>query len=101
MAAKQGKTGVLGLVAFAAICLNALAWLLSCIFEWANISINIGNASLQSLLTAIANLMLLFVTIFVAHDFASKQSKTWRIIFWVLAISSLLAVFIGVGVNFA
>lgn len=95
--AKRGRTGYLGMFAFIAIVLNAVAWLLKIIFDWANISVNIGGQPLQNIFTGIASVLLLIVALFSAYDYASKQSKGWRILFWVLAIVSVLAIVFGLG----
>lgn len=98
--AKKGRTGYLGMAAFIAVILNALAWLISFICDAANLTFAINGHSIPSMLTAIASLLLLIVVIFVAHDFAERQSKFWRIVFWVLAVIAILSIFLGVGVNF-
>ncbi len=98
--AKKGKTGAMGLFAFVAIVLNAIAWAISVICDAFKITLAVNGHSVPGLLTGIASIILLFVVLIVAYDFASKQSKGWRIFYWVVAIVSLLAVFFGVGYNF-
>ena len=92
--AKTGKTGIFGLLAFAAIILNAVAWVVTVILNALKLNSTIGG-----ILTGVASLFLLVVTIYVSYDFAKRQKKVWRIIWWVLVIVSILAVVCGVGVN--
>lgn len=89
--AKKGRTGYLGMFAFIAMILNAIAWILQ---------IAKLDGKISSILLAVGSLMLTIVCIFVAHDFAERQSQVWKIIFWILAILSLLAILFGVGHNF-
>lgn len=95
--AKKGKTGYLGMFAFIAIILNAVAWLMKVIFDCLKVSVAIGGRPLQDIITWIASLLLLIVALFSAHDYASKQKKIWGILFWVLAIISILAIFFGLS----
>lgn len=89
--AKKGKTGFLGMFAFGAMLFNAVAWILSC----CNL-----NGKVTSVLQGIASILLIIVALVVAYDFANKQKKVWRIIYWVLAILTICAVLFGVGYNF-
>lgn len=91
MATRKGKTGLLGMIAFGAMILNAVSWICrSCGLEGKPISI----------IDAVASLSLVIVALVVAFDFADKQTKTWRIIYWVLAILTIGAILFGVGINF-
>lgn len=98
--AKKGSTGSIGMFAFGAILLNVIAWLISVICSAANITLAINGRSIPSLLTGISSIILLLVVLVVAYDFAKRQTKGWRIFYWVVAIVSLLAIFFGVGINF-
>ena len=98
--AKKGSTGATGMFAFGAILLNVIAWGISLICDAFEITLAINGRSVPALLTGIASLVLLLVVLVVAYDFAKRQSKGWRIFYWVVAIISLLAIFFGVGVNF-
>lgn len=98
--ASKGKTGSLGLWAFIAMCLNAVAWILKLIENVFKFSISIGGRSLPNLITAVASLALSIVALLVAHDFAEKQTKVWRIIYWVLAIATICAILFGIGYSF-
>lgn len=98
--AKTGKTGTIGLFAFGAILLNVIAWAITIICDAFKITFAINGHSVPGLLTGIASIVLLFVVLIVAYDFAGKQSKGWRIFYWVIAILSVLAIFFGVGYNF-
>lgn len=88
--AKKGKTGFLGMFAFVAMLFNAVAWILSCCGL---------SGQVTSVLQGIASILLIIVALVVAYDFANKQKKVWRIIFWVLAILTICAVLFGVGHN--
>ncbi len=94
--AKTGRTGIFGLLGFAAIILNAVAWLLKILADY----LWDAFAPFANLCVGIASLFLLVVAIWVSYDFAKHQTKVWRIIWWVLVIVSLLSVFFGIGTNF-
>ena len=95
--AKQGRTGGLGMVAFIAIVVNAVCWLVIVL----NNALKLGLPNrIPNVLSALASLALLIVVAIVAYDFAKHQSKGWRITYWVIVIISLCAVLFGVGVNF-
>ncbi|MDE7162168.1 MAG: hypothetical protein K2N65_05355 [Anaeroplasmataceae bacterium] len=89
---RKGRTGYLGMFAFAAMILNAIAWIVKIILDALKISNNIGG-----ILTGVASILLLIVALVSAYDYASRQTKTWRILFWILAIVSLLSIFFGLG----
>ncbi len=95
--AKKGRTGYLGMFAFIAIVLNAIAWIISVILNAIGKDFTVLNQPIQSILTGISGLLLLIVALFSAYDFAERQTKGWRILFWILAIVSLLAIFFGLG----
>ncbi len=95
--AKKGKTGYLGMFAFIAIVLNAIAWIISVILNAIGNDIKVLNQPIQNIFTGIAGLLLLIVALFSAYDFAERQTKGWRILFWILAIVSVLAIFFGLG----
>ncbi len=95
--ARKGRTGYLGMLAFGAMLLNAIAWLLKVIFDACKLNVTVAGQPLQNIFTGIASIFLLIVVIFVAFDFANKQTKGWRILFWILAIVSLLSIFFGLG----
>lgn len=96
----SGKT-TLGLFAFIAVILNAIAWAISIIFNAFKINLTINGKSITGLLTGIASLLLLIVVLFVGWSYAKKCTKGWKTFYLVLAIISVLAVLFGVGVNFA
>ncbi len=95
--AKKGRTGYLGMFAFIAIVLNAIAWIISVILNAIGKDFTVLKQPIQSILTGISGLLLLIVALFSAYDFAERQTKGWRILFWILAIVSLLAIFFGLG----
>ncbi|MDE7106467.1 MAG: hypothetical protein K2O22_04810 [Anaeroplasmataceae bacterium] len=94
--AKTGRTGIFGLLAYAAIILNALAWVLKILADY------LWDAfrPFANLFVGVASLFLLAVAIYVSYDFAKHQKKCWRILWWVLVIISLVSVFFGIGTNF-
>lgn len=98
--AKKGKTGSLGLWAFVAIVLNAVAWLLQVLETAFNLHMAINGHSIPTILTAVASLALSIIVLLVAHDFAERQSLLWRVLYWVLAIATILAILFGIGHNF-
>lgn len=98
--AKKGKTGSLGLWAFIAIVLNAIAWLWQFIETAFKFSVTISGHSLSSILSVIASLALSIIVLLVAYDFAERQSTFWRVIYWILAIATILAILFGIGHNF-
>lgn len=94
--APQGKTQTLGFFAYAAMIFNALAWLISMILDLINTA-----SSVSSILKMLASLILTGLVLYVAYGYVKRLTKTWRIIYWILAIVSILAILVGVGVNFA
>lgn len=94
---RTGRTGYLGMFAFAAMLLNAIAWILKIILDATKSSIVVFGMPLQNLFTTIASVLLLIVAFVAAYDYASRQTKGWRILFWILAIISLLSIFLGLG----
>lgn len=94
---RKGRTGYLGMFAFAAMLLNAIAWIIKIILDATSSSVVVFGMPLQNLLTSIASILLLIVALFAAYDFASRQTQGWRILFWILAIVSLLSIFLGLG----
>ncbi|MDE5546739.1 MAG: hypothetical protein K2M84_02665 [Anaeroplasmataceae bacterium] len=89
---RKGRTGYLGMFAFAAMLLNAIAWIIKIVLDALKVNNSIGG-----ILTGIASILLLIVVFVSAYDYASRQTKGWRIVFWVLAIVSLLSIILGLG----
>ncbi|MDE6047601.1 MAG: hypothetical protein K2M08_00300 [Anaeroplasmataceae bacterium] len=89
---RKGRTGYLGMFAFAVMLLNAIAWIIKIVLDALNVNNTVGG-----ILTGVASLLLLIVVLFSAYDYASRQTKGWRIIFWILAIVSLLSIILGLG----
>lgn len=89
---RKGRTGYLGMFAFAAMILNAIAWIVKIILDALKVNNSVGG-----ILTGVASVLLLIVALVSAYDYASRQTKVWRILFWVLAIISLLSIFFGLG----
>lgn len=94
---RKGRTGYLGMFAFVAMILNAIAWIIKIILDATHSSIIILGQPFQNILTAIASILLLIVAFVSAYDYASRQTKGWRILFWILAAISLLSIFFGLG----
>ncbi|MDE5714929.1 MAG: hypothetical protein K2I42_02235 [Anaeroplasmataceae bacterium] len=95
--ARKGRTGYLGMFAFAAMILNAIAWIIKIILDATSSSVVVMGQPLQNVFTAIASILLLIVALVAAYDYAKRQTKGWRIVFWILAIVSLLSIFFGLG----
>ncbi|MDE5855686.1 MAG: hypothetical protein K2H06_01425 [Anaeroplasmataceae bacterium] len=89
---RKGRTGYLGMFAFAAMILNAIAWIIKIVLDALKVNNSVGG-----ILTGVASILLLIVALVSAYDYASRQTKGWRILFWVLAIISLLSIFLGLG----
>lgn len=98
--AKTGKTGGLGFGAYLALVLNAVAWLLKVICDQFNINWTINGYKIPTLLTDISSLVLTIVALIVTHDYASRQTMFWRVLYWVIAILTICAILFGVGKNF-
>lgn len=90
--ARKGRTGYLGMFAFAAMLLNAIAWIIKIVLDALKVNNSVGG-----ILTGVASILLLIVVLVSAYDFARRQTKGWRIVFWILAIVSLLSIFLGLG----
>ncbi len=101
MAKHEGKAFTVNFFAFIAIVLNAIAWIFNLICNAFKLELSIGGMSVNGLLTSISSLILTFIVLYMAYGYAKKLSKTWRIIYWVIAIISILAILFGVGFNFA
>ncbi len=94
---KTGRTGTLGFIAFVAIILVAIAYIfvgLQAAFNSWNVNISFGRV--PGILQWISSIMLTGIVVYLSYDFAMRQSKAWRIIWWVLAIIAILAV-LGFG----
>lgn len=97
MASKK-SSNMLGLIAFIAMFINFVYWIISIINSrgWINISGRLIDISLF-----IATVFLTIVVLVVAYDWAKSQSKVWYILFWVFAIITVLAIVLGLGSNLA
>ena len=97
MAARTGKTGGLGMLAFIAIIIMAVAYIWLGIEKGFNIGpVLINGRSITGILQWVASSLGVVVMVWASYDFASRQTKVWRIIWWVLAVLAILAV-IGLG----
>ncbi len=94
---RTGRTGALGLAAFIAIILVAIAYVFvgleACFDSW---GFNFSFGRVPGLLQWISSILLTCIVAFLSYDYAMKQSKTIRIIWWVLAIIAILSV-LGFG----
>lgn len=98
MASKSDNKAILGLLAFVAMFLNFIYWII-CIINnqgWITIS-----GTLINLMQFIATVLLTIVVLIVAYGWAKGQKKVWYILFWVFAIISILAICAGLGSNLA
>lgn len=94
--APQGKTQTLGFFAYAALIFNAIALLLSMILGFFD-----TTKQIASVLSSLASIILTVLVLYIAYGYAKRLTKTWRIIYWILAIVSILSILVGVGYNFA
>ena len=97
MAAKKGRTGSLGMVAFIAVILTAVAFILiglEAAFHAWGWSISLGR--IPGIIRWVAEIMMTIVIIWASYDFAEHQSKFWRVVWWILAIIAILSV-VGLG----
>lgn len=97
MATKK-NSNLLGLLAFIAMFINFIYWII-CIINnqgW----ITIGGRIID-LAEFIAIILLTIVVLFVSYDWAKGQKKVW-FYFWIaFAVISVLAICIGFGTNLA
>ncbi len=96
MAAKKGKTGALGMIAFIAVIIVALAYVWLGIENATNLHASINGRSIPGILQWIGSILGVIVMVWASYDFACRQEKVWRIIWWILAILAILSV-LGIG----
>ncbi|MCR5786277.1 MAG: hypothetical protein K6G28_01060 [Acholeplasmatales bacterium] len=98
MATKTGKTGNVGFFAFVAVIFVAVAYLFrgmqAAFNEWGWNTSWMGNV--PGVLTWIAEIIMTLIIVYCSYDFAMRQSKPWRVIWWILAIIAICAV-VGIG----
>ena len=97
MAVKHGKTGALGMIAFIAVILTAVAFILvglQAAFQAWNWNISLGR--IPNIVRWVAEIMMTIVIVWASYDFANHQSKFWRVVWWILAIIAILSV-VGLG----
>jgi uncharacterized BrkB/YihY/UPF0761 family membrane protein len=93
--AKTGKTGGIGMMAYIAICFVALAYLIVgmiAFFHAINVTWFDGMQKFGNVLMWIANILTTIVIAWCSYDFAMRQKKPWRVIWWVLVIIAILSV---------
>ncbi len=95
---KSGRDQILGLLAFIAMFLNFIYWIICIINNQGWITI---GGSLINIMQFIATILLTAVVLVVAYQWAKKQQKTWYILYWIFAIISVLAILVGFGTNLA
>jgi len=95
--AKTGRTGTIGFIAFIAIIFVAIAYIfvgLEAAFDAWGWSFSFGRV--PGLLQWLASILMTGIIVYTSYDFAMRQSKPWRIIWWILAIIAILCV-LGIG----
>jgi hypothetical protein len=95
--AKTGKTGTVGLVAFVAIIFVAVAYLfvgLQAMFNAWGWNFNFGRV--PGILQWLASILMTGIIIYTSYDFAMRQTKFWRVVWWILAIIAIVCV-LGLG----
>ena len=97
MASKKNNN-ILGLLAFIAMFINFVYWLICIINNQGWITI---NGKLISIMLFVATCLLTAVVLIVAYGWAKAQTKVWYILFWVFAIISICAIVLGLGSNLA
>lgn len=97
MASKK-NSNVLGLLAFIAMFINFIYWLIQIINERGWITI---NGRLIDVAQFIATVLLTIVVLVVSYDWAKKQKQVWFILWIVFAVITVLAICIGFGSNLA
>jgi hypothetical protein len=98
MSSKKSNATTLGLLAFVAMFINFVYWII-CIINnqgW----ITIGGRFIDVMLF-ISTCLLTAVVLIVAYGWAKGQSKVWYIFYWVFAIITILAICVGFGTNLA
>ncbi len=95
---KSSRDQILGLLAFIAMFLNFIYWIICIINNQGWITI---GGRLISVMQFIATILLTVVVLVVAYQWAKKQQKTWYVLYWVFAIISVLAILVGFGTNLA
>lgn len=94
---KTGKTGTMGLIAFVAVIFVAIAYIfvgLQAAFASWGWSVSFGK--IPGLLQWLSSVMLTGIVVYLSYDFAMRQKKCWRVIWWILAIIAICAV-LGLG----
>lgn len=97
MASKK-NSNVLGLLAFIAMFINFIYWLIQIINQQGWITI---NGRLIDVAQFIATVLLTIVVLVVSYDWAKKQKQVWFILWIVFAVITVLAICIGFGSNLA
>lgn len=97
MASKK-NSNVLGLLAFIAMFINFIYWLIQIINQQGWITI---NGRLIDVAQFIATVLLTIVVLVVSYDWAKKQKQVWFILWIIFAVITVLAICIGFGSNLA
>lgn len=89
----KSNRSILGLLAFVALVLNFVFWIIKMInhFGWITIGGTVINA-----LTLIASILLTIVVLAIAYDYA-KARKGTTIFWWICAIITVLSMILGSG----
>lgn len=94
------KQKTLGLVAFVSIFISACCWVARLLCDLINKIADkniIGLGKLGEALLLIANICTIVVLLFAAYEWVKTKSKAWKIIYWIIAILSILSI-IGISV---
>ena len=97
MASKK-NSNVLGLLAFIAMFINFIYWLIQIINQQGWITI---NGRLIDVAQFIATVLLTIVVLVVSYDWAKKQKQVWFILWIIFAVITVLAICTGFGSNLA
>ncbi len=95
---KSSRDQILGLLAFIAMFINFIYWIICIINNQGWITI---GGRLISVMQFVATILLTVVVLVIAYDWAKRQKKTWYIIYWIFAIITILAILVGFGTNLA
>lgn len=97
MASKKNSS-LLGLIAFIAMFINFIYWLICIINKQGWVTI---GGRIIDIAYFIANILLTIVVLVVSYDWAKGQKKIW-FYFWIaFAVITVLAICIGIGSNLA
>ena len=97
MSSKKNNN-LLGLIAFIAMFINFVYWVIQIINKQDLVTI---NGRLISIAQFVATILLTIVVLVVSYSWAKGQKKAWFICWVVFAIITILAILVGFGSNLA